>query len=136
MTTNGKLRWYNQKGLRKKNTNLQKGGTNFKENMYTAQQFAMSEPLSETQGLDNKSNKKPNKQGKSKKDKDKYTLRACSIQKRIDVETKVGFFVFTEFLRNGNAFDSFEFQDVENVSNSNADCEQSIEAMDMKLTLA
>ena len=58
--------------------------------MYTAQQFAMSEPLSETQGLDNKSNKKPNKQGKSKKDKDKYTLRACSIQKRIDVETKVG----------------------------------------------
>ena len=71
VTTNGKLRWYNQKGLRKKNTNLQKGGTNFKENMYTAQQFAMSEPLSETQGLDNKSNKKPNKQGKSKKDKDK-----------------------------------------------------------------
>ena len=61
-----------------------------KENMYTAQQFAMSEPLSETQGLDNKSSKKPNKQGKSKKDKDKYTLRACSIQKRIDVETKVG----------------------------------------------
>ena len=56
--------------------------------------------------------------------------------KKIKFFVQRGFFVYAEFLRNGNAFDSFEFQDVENVSNSNADCEQSIEAMDMKLTLA